>query len=177
MQTKIALVSFAVLASGAALSTTAHAAGGTLNAELTSYQEVPAISSRATGQFDGTLSADETTINWTLTWKDNKLTGPASQAHIHFSQEGVNGAIVVFLCTNLGNGPMGTPACPTSPGDISGTIDSSDVIASASMQGIDAGQMGKLVRAIRAGAAYVNIHTASFPSGEIRGQVSYTPDL
>ena len=39
-------------------------------------------------------------------------------------------------------------------------------------QGIAAGEFAELVRAMRAGATYVNIHTTAFPGGEIRGQVS-----
>ena len=35
-----------------------------------------------------------------------------TQSHIHFGQKDVNGGIVVFFCTNLGNGPAGTPPCP-----------------------------------------------------------------
>ena len=41
-------------------------------------------------------------------------------------------------------------------------------------QGIDpapAGQFADVVRAIRTGNAYANIHTAKFGGGEIRGQV------
>ena len=39
-------------------------------------------------------------------------------------------------------------------------------------QGIDPGQWGELVAAIRAGHTYVNIHTTRWPGGEIRGQVN-----
>ena len=33
------------------------------------------------------------------------------------------------------------------------------------------GDFDALVRAIRTGEAYANMHTATFPSGEIRGQI------
>jgi hypothetical protein len=37
--------------------------------------------------------------------------------------------------------------------------------------GIAAGEFAELVRALRAGAAYANVHTTTFPAGEIRGQI------
>ena len=39
-------------------------------------------------------------------------------------------------------------------------------------QGIAAGEFAELVRALRAGAAYANVHTTAHPGGEIRGQVA-----
>ena len=54
---------------------------------------------------------------------------------------------------------------------MTGTITPADVIGPAS-QGIGAGQFDKLVDAIRAGVTYVNVHTPSFPAGEIRGQIN-----
>jgi hypothetical protein len=41
----------------------------------------------------------------------------------------------------------------------------------AAGQGIAAGDFAELVRAIRAGKAYVNVHSSVFPGGEIRGQL------
>ena len=53
---------------------------------------------------------------------------------------------------------------------ITGTIRPPDVVGPAG-QGIAAGEFGELVRAIRAGVTYANVHTAPFPAGEIRGQI------
>jgi hypothetical protein len=83
--------------------------GGTASVRLRGYDEVPAISSGAGGQFDATISDDGSEISYTLSYK---LINPA-QAHIHFAQRGVNGGISAFLCTNLGNGPQGTPVTPS----------------------------------------------------------------
>ena len=42
-------------------------------------------------------------------------------------------------------------------------------------QGIDAGAAGfaEMVKAIRTGSAYVNVHTINHPSGEIRGRLGH----
>ena len=93
-----------------------------------------------------------------------------TQAHIHFAQKSVNGAISVFLCSNLGNGPAGTQACPPS-GTISGTIVAANVTAGAAAQGIAAGELAELLAAIRAGKTYANVHSTKFPGGEIRDQI------
>src|SRR5690606_18918505 len=81
-----------------------------------------------------------------------------------------NGGISAFLCTNLGNGPAGTQPCPDTTATLSGTITPEQIIGPTE-QGIAAGEFEELVRAIRSGAAYVHVHTMTFPAGEIRGQV------
>ena len=50
----------------------------------------------------------------------------------------------------LGNGPAGTPPCPPGPASVEGTIEADDVIGPAA-QGIAPGELGELMRAIRAG--------------------------
>jgi hypothetical protein len=102
------------------------------------------------------------------------LNGHITQSHIHFAQKGVNGGIWVFLCSNLGNGPAGTQACPAAPATISGTITASNIIAVAA-QGIQAGDFVPVLRAMKTGTTYVNIHTDKYPGGEIRGQLTVLP--
>ena len=141
---------------------------------LRGFEEVPAISTLGRGRFEATVSADGSEMDYSLVYSN--LTGNVLQAHIHFAQEGVNGGIMVFLCSNLGNGPAGTPACPSPGTEVEGTITAADVIGgagSAAGQGIPAGQLGPVLRAIRGGVAYVNVHTNVYPSGEIRGQLDF----
>lgn len=143
---------------------------------LTGYEEVPAVSTAANGEFRATISNDETQIRYSLRYSDTE--GTVTQAHIHFGQKHVNGGITVFLCSNLGNGPAGTQPCPPAPATITGTITAADVsppipaTAAARAQGIDTGEFGELLRAIRAGATYVNVHSTKFPGGEIRTQIN-----
>jgi len=46
-----------------------------------------------------------------------------------------------------------------------------DVIGPAG-QGIKPGEYAELLRAIRAGATYANVHSSLYPSGEIRAQLN-----
>ena len=147
----------------------ALADGGSKHArgKLIGYQEVPSVSSHGSGEFEATI-VDNSRIEYKLSYRD--LDAAAQQSHIHFGQRSVNGAISVFLCSNLGNGPAGTQACPAQPATITGTIVAANVIGPAS-QGIAAGEFAELLAAIRAGKAYANVHTTLFPGGEIRAQL------
>lgn len=169
------LMSLAVIALVSA-STVVFAQGFKKISELlTGYQEVPAVSTTGSGTFNARISNDESRIDWELSYSD--LEGAVQQAHIHFGNLGVNGGISVFLCTNLGNGPAGTQPCPAPPATISGTIVAADVspnipaTAAARTQGINTGEIDELIRAIRAGSTYVNVHSTLWPGGEIRSQI------
>lgn len=135
---------------------------------LTGYEEVPAVSTIASGDFQASIDDKSNTVQWELSYRD--LEGAVQQAHIHFGQAGFNGGISVFLCTNLGNGPAGTQPCPAPPATISGTFSSSDVIGPTA-QGIAPGEFEELVEAIRTGKTYANVHSTKFPGGEVRSQL------
>jgi CHRD domain len=142
-----------------------------LKATMSGYQEVPAVSSTGTADFTADVSKDGSSISWQLSYSG--LEGDVRQSHIHFGQRSVNGAISVFLCTNLNNGPAGTQTCPgPHSGTISGTFTAADVTAGASAQGIGTGEYDELVRAIDAGKTYANVHTTTWPGGEIRAQLN-----
>lgn len=141
----------------------------TLHAKLISYEEVPAVSSRGTGRFTADINDNRQTIRYELTYQD--LEGTVQQAHIHFAQPGVNGGIVVFLCSNLPNPPTATPACPTPGGTVTGTIAADNVIGGAAAQLLSSGEFDELVTAMRAGLTYANVHSSLVPAGEIRGQI------
>lgn len=144
-----------------------------IKATLIGYEEVPAVSTAAGGQFRARISNDETQLTYELSYTG--LEGDVQQAHIHFAQPGVNGNIVVFLCSNLGNGPAGTQPCPPPPATVTGTLTALDMIGAAAGQGIAAGEFLELLNAIRANSAYVNVHSTKFPGGEVRGQLDPGP--
>ena len=142
----------------------------TRNARLDGFQEVPANSTTGRGVFIARISEDEESIQFVLSYSD--LEFAASGAHIHLGQPDVDGGIVIHLC-----GTGGKPACPMFSGTVTDTLDASDVVALPA-QGIAAGELGEVIRAIRGRVTYVNVHTGSegppvigFPNGEIRGQI------
>lgn len=152
---------------GAAPRTAGHEEGVT-HTRLGGYQEVPAVSTDGRGRFRAALAMSGESARYRLAYSG--LSSPVQQAHVHFGQRSVNGGISVFLCTNLGNGPVGTPTCPAAGGVVTGTITAEDVIGPTT-QGIAPGELEEIVAAVVAGVAYVNVHTDTFPGGEIRGQL------
>lgn len=131
-------------------------------ARLVGNHEVPSVNSEGSGTLKLTLTA--TTIEFEPSYEN--LSPPPAAAHIHFSERHVAGGVMVFFC-----GGGGQPACPmTTSGTVTGTITASNVIGPLA-RGIQAGDLAAVERAIRTGAAYANMHTVNFPSGEIRGQI------
>lgn len=173
LRLKVVLVVVALLGVGGV--TAAVASGGgersRLSTDLLGYEEVPALSTDGGGSFRAVISRSVDEIRYELSYRG--LVGTPTQAHIHFGQESVNGGVSAFLCSNVG-GPAGTQACPVS-GKVTGTIRPVDVIGPAG-QGIAAGEFAELVRALRAGVAYANVHSTTYPGGEIRGQLDSDHD-
>lgn len=142
----VVLAVVALVATGIAIA----AARGTykVSATLNAKQEVPkqAVSApNGTGSFSGKYVEHGQTA--TLTWKLTiaHLSGPASGAHIHLGKKGVAGNVLVALCA----------PCKASQ---SGTAKISAAV----------------IKALEGGKAYVNVHTAKNPAGEIRGQIKVT---
>jgi hypothetical protein len=91
----------------------------------------------------GTFTGDISGGKLKFTLKFSGLTGPATAAHIHMGSVGKSGPVIVPLC-----GPCTSP--------VTGSVAVSSTV----------------IKAIEKGAAYVNVHTAKFPNGEIRGQLA-----
>ena len=116
-----------------------------LKAGLNVRQEVPRpkeAGSDARGSFVGTLVRKS--AGGTVTWRltFQGLTGKAIAAHVHLAAKGRPGPVALGLCGPCRSGARGS-----------------------------ANANAKTVRALLAGGAYVNVHTATNPAGEIRGQV------
>jgi hypothetical protein len=148
--------------------------GRKVDERLTGYQEQPlALSTTGRGHFQAWIHRFSQEIEYRLSYSD--LEAAVTQAHIHFGAKDQVGGVAVFLCTNLGNGPAGTQACPPAPATITGTIRPQDVIGPTG-QGIAPGEFDELIDAIQAGVTYVNVHSAKYPGGEIRARIDRRHD-
>jgi hypothetical protein len=139
-------------------------------AQLNGFEETPSVSTAARGEFRARRTFDGTGFEYQLRFQD--LQGSVTQAHIHFAQIGVAGGISVWLCGTATNpGPAGTPLCGgPQTSVVEGTIMPDDVVG-PSGQGISAGEFEELLRAMRVGATYANVHSTMWGGGEIRGQI------
>ncbi len=141
----------------------------TFAASLSGFNELSPTSpilTDGTGTFHATVRGSSLTYTETFA----HLTSPALQSHIHFAERNVNGGIFLFLCSNLGNGPAGTPACPAGGGTVTRTVTAADFVAVPS-QNVPGGSLTAALRIMRSGDAYANVHSLNFPAGEIRGQI------
>jgi len=137
---------------------------------LTGDHENPARATDAQGQAIIKVADDGLSITYKLIASniDNVIA-----AHIHIGSPTVNGPVAVFLFGNVAAGG----------GRHDGILAEGTLVA-ANLVGPMAGHpMSDLIAAIRAGNAYVNVHTndgiaptntgpGDFPGGEIRGQIS-----
>ncbi|MBA3771607.1 MAG: CHRD domain-containing protein [Ramlibacter sp.] len=111
-------------------------------ATLDSTQEVPSNTSAGRGAAEVQFNSSTNALSWKVTYSG--LSGAVTGAHIHGpAAPGSNAGIVVPFSGNLDAQPMQGQATltPTQFGDLA------------------------------AGLWYVNLHTAQFPGGEIRGQL------
>ena len=112
---------------------------------LSSRQERPKPKGnvkRASGTFVATVTRSGASGRIAWRLRFSKLTGQAGSAHIHIGPRGTSGPVAVSLCGPCRSGARGT----------------SNVTSA-------------VLAALESGRAYVNVHTARNPAGEIRGQI------
>ena len=113
--------------------------------QLRAGNEVPPADSNASGQIDAALNKDTNLLRWQLTY--DGLSGPATAGHFHGpAMAGANAGVALPFAS-----PMTSPM--------------------AGQATLTAAQVADLM----AGKWYANIHTAKFPGGEIRGQMTLRP--
>jgi hypothetical protein len=155
-----------LLVAGLTLATPGKKNRRNFEANLSGFQETPAtLSVAGSGELEAELNSAGTSLTFELSYEN--LTGAAGAAHVHLGRPGTTGGVLFFLC-----GGGGKPPCPAgTSATITGTVTAADIQAIPA-QGIAAGEFDEVLRAMRAGATYVNVHTAAFGSGEIRGHIS-----
>jgi hypothetical protein len=116
-----------------------------ISTTLNGTSQVPPNASTGTGNVTGTFNSATNQLNLTIVFS-NLNGGAASAAHIHNGAAGTNGPVIIPFA--------GFPAAT------SGTYNYSGFLSPAN------------ATALLAGNTYVNIHDATFPGGEIRGQLS-----
>lgn len=137
----------------------------TVRATLNGYQEDPSVSTTGHGTFTATIDDETQVIEFELSYADLEG-GNTLFAHIHVGSHDHNGGVSAFLC----GGSTKPAPCPNVSGTVTGTIVPADVVG-PNAQGIEPGAWAELVKAIRAGHTYANVHTTRWGGGEIRGQI------
>lgn len=132
----------AITAAGLLFAAPAQAEMLNMTAELNGASEVPANDSAGMGTLEATYDTETKMFTWTVTYEG--LTGDATAAHFH------------------GPAAPGANAGPVVPieGDLASPIE-----GSATLTDDQATQL-------QDGMWYFNLHTAQYPDGEIRGQVT-----
>lgn len=116
-----------------------------LSGSANGSQEVPAVSTSATGNLSGNYNSRTNVLNYTVTWTG--LSGLATVAHFHG---------------------------PADPGENASPVVDLNITANTAMNGQASGSAtltDAQEEALLSGEWYYNIHTALNVNGEIRGQV------
>lgn len=112
---------------------------------LSASNEVPAVTSSATGTVSGTYTPSTKSLNYTVTYAG--LTGPATAAHLHYGDAKHTTAAPTVPFTGVPSAASGT---------FSGTVT------------LNAMQADSLT----AGRIYANIHTTANSGGELRANLA-----
>ena len=125
-----------------------------LSASLVGINEVPSVSTGASGRLRATIARDGQSIEYELSFSG--LQGVVAQSHIHIARKNVNGGIVLWLCQGTVK-PVDpaiaalTPTCPQE-GTVSGILTGGNVTPVVTQQ-IGANELNEVIALIRAGAA------------------------
>jgi uncharacterized surface protein with fasciclin (FAS1) repeats len=120
-------------------------------AVLSGANEVPAVSSSGSGRADMTINTVSNT--YTIFVQVSGLSSALAASHIHEGAAGANGPVVQNL------------------GGVASYVAAANRFYAGKFTGTYAGNVATLIR----GGAYVNVHSANVPSGELRGQLVLVP--
>lgn len=134
-----------------------YAQGNELSTSLSGWEEVPSNNSSARGW--GMFKEMDNSI-----WYKINVTGldKIMKAHLHLGETGKNGDPIVML---FDSGPTGL---------INGTLVSGNITTGDFLGPMSGKSIADILSKMKSGEIYLNIHTGSFPNGELRGQISFT---
>ena len=130
----------------------------TVVATLGGGEEVPALLTGAVGS--AVITVDTDTRELTVSLRVLNLPTGSAAGHIHVGPKGVAGPVVL-------NFPI--PAGRTGDFSLDFRAGRAEFVARPEIGILT---IDDLIQAIYLGGAYVNVHTAQFPGGEIRGQLA-----
>ncbi len=134
-----------------AVAGSSHAAILQFESTLSGANEVPAVATPGTGTVSMTFD-DATNMILTIDVFVRDLVATVSASHIHLAPAGSNGSVIVNL---------GSAYVPDGGGFRL-------VVSNLAFPGANVG-------ALMSGGTYVNVHTSTFPGGEVRGQLTLVP--
>lgn len=130
---------------------------GSFTAKLSGAEAGPAVMTEASGKAEFKLSKDGKELSYKLAVTN---LGNVTAAHIHLGKAGKEGPPVAGLF-----------AGPKKEGSFSGVL-AEGVLTDKNLMGSLSGKpLGELVKLVKSGSTYVNIHTDAYPGGELRGRI------
>lgn len=141
----------------------------TWNGFLLGTNEAPPNASSATGFASLTLSGNFLSIQMNF----SGLTANATAGHIHCCVAPGSNIGVAVGFTGF---PSGTSGTYSNTFDLTQTATYSASFLNVFGGGTAAGAQAALINGLNAGQGYVNVHNTTFPGGEIRANVTVTPE-
>jgi hypothetical protein len=129
----------------------------TFSTKLTGGEETPAVKTKAKGEAVFYLLKNGREIGYKLTVSDIEN---VTAAHIHMGKKGVEGPPLAGLF-----------AGPKKEGGFSGILAEGTLTGKDLMGSLSGKSVQDLVKMIKTGNTYVNVHTDKYPNGELRGQI------
>ena len=126
----------------------------TCTAPLFGQDEIPAVSTSASGTLTLTVAADGSSVHYVA-----KITG-LTVARLHEGKSGTSGATLLTLFSG-----------PAKTGSFTGVLAQGSFTAANLGGPLEGKKVADLVALIKSGEVYINVGTNSHPRGEIRGQL------
>jgi hypothetical protein len=166
MRRTISATGFASLGIVASLAFPPSSSAETIRFEtdLKGSSEVPPTQSAGGGKVTAIYDSTTQTLSWSGSYSG--LTGPATAAHIHGpGAVGANARLVLWISNDTGQ---------CSRGECRSKSDAKAAPMTSPFQG-SATLTDMQVSELAAGMYYVNVHTDTYPAGELRGQLMKAP--